>query len=275
MRLHLLLLTAAIASAQPSNCDPAIHDKIPGAQFRSATDCEIKFDASVRSALTKAFKPIVDSLTSNGWTVQKQSKPAIQDDARNRERQLFRMDFTDAGAFSIVLGMSPTNPELQRRMKAFTDATQKAGEQLKAGKQPSFEEGERIVREMQGATRISIVAVINFDSMSFVNFKGDYSRTEIPGGGFALSVPYMQATTGGDIGAANETMSIHLGHWSSPVAVKQGDGSETINVPGTLNKAAPSLSVDNLRIRVEANQALQQQILKEIDWSALRPLLPR
>ncbi|HLW77596.1 MAG TPA: hypothetical protein VKS01_11440, partial [Bryobacteraceae bacterium] len=264
--------------ASPGSCDPSVHDRLATAQWRSPSDCEEKFDSSVRAALAKAFQPVVDSFSAKGWMVEKRSRPGpITGQARRMEKNLYRIDFTDAGAFGFELALSPSNPEFQRLQKNMMDATQEMAEQMKSGKPPSMDELQRVAREMQGASRIVIAAVINFDSIENVNFKGDYTRSGIPGesSGFALYIPYAQSPGGGGIDGAGEMMSVHLGHWGPPAATKASDGSENVRVPAALNKSAPLLSVENLRIRIEANQTLQQQILRKIDFSALRPLLPR
>ena len=53
------------------DCDNAIHDKLTGAQDRSPTDCEVKYDLEVKSAFQKAFENVVSGFQNNHWLVTK------------------------------------------------------------------------------------------------------------------------------------------------------------------------------------------------------------
>jgi len=48
------------------DCDPVIHDRLVGAEFRSPSACEVKFDQHVRDGLIAAVTPLMNSFTAGG-----------------------------------------------------------------------------------------------------------------------------------------------------------------------------------------------------------------
>src|ERR1017187_8487503 len=50
-------------------CDPTLYDRTAGAEARSATDCEIKFERHIGYAMVAAVKPVTAEFEKGGWHV--------------------------------------------------------------------------------------------------------------------------------------------------------------------------------------------------------------
>ena len=123
-------------------------------------------------------------------------------------------------------------------------------------------------------TTCTISVAINQAGTEISNFKGGHTVTALPGGGFAVSAPFVQAPGGGDIGAAQRVTYVFLGPFTPPAPAGPGTGDETIHVNGSLNPApAKLLSVQNIRIRIQTGTDMAQQVIKLIDLNALRQLM--
>jgi hypothetical protein len=63
------------------DCDPVVHDRLAGAEWRSATECEIKFDSHAREALRNALKPLEPGWAATGNRPRAEDGPALFDSA--------------------------------------------------------------------------------------------------------------------------------------------------------------------------------------------------
>src|ERR1035437_8848680 len=58
-------------SATFKDCDNIVNDKLIGAQNRSPTDCEVKYDLAVKFVFQQAFEKVLSDLQNNFWLVKK------------------------------------------------------------------------------------------------------------------------------------------------------------------------------------------------------------
>ena len=266
--LHRDSAPAPLLTGPYLNCDNVIHDKLVGAESRSPSECEVKFDAVVRRLMEDAFNRVLSSLTAANWILEQPPAPGpITDVARHTEGSPYRLESAHQGGYHFTLRLNPSSEPYQRYQAQMQQAMQKAA----AG--GSVEELGRAAREMQGATLITVSAMINESSTAFVNFKAEHTLLQIPGAAWAVSAPFVQSPSGGDIGGSQEVAYVFLGPWGAPTIEKLGDGGERIGIAASVDKAAPLLAVQNIRIRIQANAALREAIVKQIDWTVLRALL--
>jgi hypothetical protein len=94
----------------------------------------------------------------------------------------------------------------------------------------------------------------------------------VPGAAAAVFSSHVQAPTGGGVDNSRDVALILLGAWGPLAVTKESDGGERLNYPGRLDPAAPKLSLQNVRIRIEANAALVTRVANLIDYQALKPL---
>lgn len=292
-RTALLLLSTAIlinAAATPvaaqkaaitgsfGNCDAVIHDKLVGAEWRSPSECEVKFDAYVRQGLTAALQPAIDALAAQGWQVSRQvESQSLTSIPRHTETKPFQMteqQMHQGGAFFVSLRLPESSPIYQRYNQAAMDAMQKVMAAVQAGKNPQMEAANDAARVLGENTTVEISVAINLGSQGMSNFKTGHTVKPLPGGGYTVEVPYTQAPTGGDITASQRVTFVFLGAWAAaPTSRASGEGEE-IQVKGNLSLAAADLmKVQNVRIRIQGGTGQAQQVLRTINWNALQQLM--
>lgn len=260
------------------NCDPHIYDKLAGAEWRSPSDCEVKFDAYVRKGLTAALQPAIDGLTAQGWKVtgqaEGQSLTSIPRHTESKPFQLTEQQMHQGGAFFVSFGLPDSSPIYQRYNQAAMDLMRKAMAQLQAGKNPSMDAANVAARALEENTKASINVAINVASQGMANFKSGHIVKPLAGGGYTVEVPYTQSPSGGDITASQRVTFVFLGAWApAPTSTPSGAG-EDIQVKGNLDSSpANLLKVQNIRIRIQGGTAQAQQVIKVLDWNALQALL--
>ncbi|HWG19828.1 MAG TPA: hypothetical protein VG225_04795 [Terracidiphilus sp.] len=285
--LLVLLFTFANAPAQTTgtfgNCDPVIHDQLVGAEWRSPSECELKFDAWVRPRLTAALEPVVDSLTAHGWSVTRkvelQSLTAIPRHTEARPFELTEQQLHQGGAFFVQLDIDKSSPAFQQYDQPLQAAMQKFGAALKQMNAAEMTSAQNAMHDAAKAeeehTTIAISVVINSSAVDIPNFKGGHTVTRLSSGGFAVSAPNVQPPTGGDESAAQRVIYVFLGPFTPPAPAGPTTGDETIHVRGGPLSAASAklLSVQNVVLRIQTGTELAQQVIQSIDWTALDNLL--
>jgi hypothetical protein len=251
------------------NCDPGIHDKLAGAEFRSPSECEVKFDFHVRQALAGAFTHTAAALTQGDWEqVRQPNLEAITSLPRQTEHSPYRLDL------SYQFRLWPGSEQARRNQAALDALTPKMVEAIKSAAAASAYQAEltKLTHATEGSGTIRIDIGINLASKGIVNFEGTYTTAQIPGVGYSLTAPYVQSRSGGDFSGSHETTYIFLGDWTPATSAKSGSG-ENILVKANLNPAAPTLAVQNMCVEIQANAELAQRVIGLVDWSALRQLL--
>jgi len=288
-RLATLLFAClpALATAQTTGtfgaCDPVIHDKLVGAEWRSPSDCEVKFDAYARQGLTAALQPVIASLTANGWaltrSVELQPINSTPRHTENKPYQLDEQQMHQGGAFFVQLGLDKNSAAFQQADAPLQTAMQKFGAAMKsvnaADLASSQEQLRDATRTEEEHTAIGIRVSINQSSVGIPNFKGGHTVTPLPTGGFAVSAPNVQPLTGGDESAAQRVTYVFVGPFTPPAPAASSAGDETIRVSATPLSTAPtkSLSVQNVVLRIQTGTDLAQQVIRLTDWNALRQLM--
>jgi hypothetical protein len=261
-----------VASAGFGDCDAQIHDKLAGAEARSPSECEVKFDTYVRQTLVSAVGPVVDSLTKQSWVeIKKPNLGPITAIARNSEKAPYKLQSTHEGAVGMSLAMAATSPGYQKYNQPVADAMKKmgAGGADAAGAMAEMQEAGRTA---DANTKVTISLSINEAMVGITNFKNGHTVTPVMGG-FAVVVPYAQAATGGDISAAQQATYVFVGAFA-PAGSKAGaGGAEQITVAGNLNAGKEQFAVQNVRIRIQASKELAEQVMGLVDWAAIQRLM--
>jgi hypothetical protein len=252
--------TTKSTSATFKDCDNVIHDKLTGAQFRSPTDCEVKYDLEVKSAFQKAFEKVVSVFQNNHWLVK---KITTLDPVTGVPRASDNSSYL--GDYNIELEVGPENDQYAAYNKSY--------QELLNGGSQDIKKIQDFMKQMNGAIRIKIYAGVNSTYSSMYIFKDGHKMLKAPGASYVIESPYMQSGGGGGIESSVGADYIYIGNWKAPVIVKDSDGGETIKVMPVIVKSATNLSVKNVTIRIECNSELAEQILKEIDISKLTSLL--
>jgi len=261
------------------NCDPQIYDRLAGAEWRSPSDCEVKFDAYVRKGLTAALQPVIETLTAQGWNVtsavEPQSLTSIPRHTEDKPFQLAEQQTHQGGAFYVSLALDKSSPIYQQYDSQTQAAMQQMADQMKASvasvTKSTTDAVHDAVKEQQEHTTLQIGIAINAPGAGITIFKGGHTVTQLPAGGFAVSAPFVQAPGGGGEDVAQRVTYVFLGPFTPPAAAASS-GPENVQVKGTLNNAR-LMSVQTIRIRIQSGTELAQQVIKLIDWSALQNLM--
>ena len=243
------------------DCDNAIHDKLTGAQDRSPTECEVKYDLEVKTAFQKAFENVVSGFQNDHWLVKKiTTLDPITHAPRSSDNSSF------LGSYGIELEMDPENDKYATFKKRYNEL-------LNGGGTQGVTEIASFLKQMTGSTSIKIYAGVNSTYSSMYIYKEGHKMLKAPGASYVIESPYMQSGGGGGIESSVGADYIYIGNWKAPVIVKDSDGGETIKVMPVIVKSGTTLSVKNVTIRIECNSELAEQILKGIDLSKLTSLL--
>jgi hypothetical protein len=264
------------------DCDPQIHDKMVGAEARSPSECEVKFDQHVRQALQQAFAPLLSKLEQGDWTISKQPEMGpVQAMARRSEKSPYHLDNASGGAFHIELGLKQDSEEYQRRAAAYQQAMDKMNEQVAeamknggptAG-QKTMDELARSVAAQMDNMNVKISVGINSGSSGAVNFAGTHTSAPLPGGGTVVYIPAAQPSTGGGSDSGEAMTWVLIGPWKQVTSKSLGADGEHIDASGGLTPGKPTLAVQNVWVHIRAGKDMTEQVIQRVDWNAIRALI--
>jgi hypothetical protein len=254
------------------DCDNVIHDKLVGGEFRSPTDCEIKFDLDLRNALHLSFQPLIDSLLKKGWQLENESpvKP-IMGTARGSEKNYFNPGFTDGGNYEINLMMDPASGEYKKWQSSYNDMMQEL--QKNPTKAGVMDQLVNFTASMKAATHISIHVSVNFSSSEIDNFTTNHRVDKPAKIAYVIYLKNAQSPNGGGKEDSRNTVFVYFGRWGYPKFINNGDGSERVNLASTLSNFASHLSVQTMQLRMECSDELAAEILKDADIEKLASLV--
>jgi hypothetical protein len=261
------------------DCDPQIHDKMVGAEARSPSECEQKFDSHVREALGQAFAPVMAQFSQGDWTAKQPNMGPVEAMARYSETKPYHLDSAIRGAFKIDLELSPNSEEYQRRAAAYREAMEKASQQVAdamksgTGGQATIEKMAATMNAQSEAMAIKISVGINNGSLGMTNFKGTHTVSSLPGGGTVLFVPGAQASTGGGADSAEAVTLVLVGPWGQVTSKSLGADGERVEVKGGLLPGKPVLAVQNVLVRIRTSPELAQKVIEKVDWERVRGLV--
>jgi hypothetical protein len=278
--LHAQSAPVPIVTSGSADCDRVVHDKLVGAQNRSPSECEVKFDLQLREAEHQTFVRAVAALAQDLWIIKSETPvKAITGVARNTEKQLFRQGATNGGGYELALALDPASAKAQTFAARWHEADDKVSEEVKAtGKAdgPAFVAFMKLNAEIAAASKITATVSVNVQAHEFVSFTAEHSLLQVPAATYSVTAPRVQALSGGDAGSAGPATFIYLGKWQPPAFEKLSDGGERTRVKSTIEVTASSpLSVQTVIIRLESSAALRDSLLANIDLGPLRALLAR
>ncbi|UWZ84748.1 hypothetical protein [Occallatibacter riparius] len=264
------------------DCDPQIHDKMVGAEARSPSECEVKFDQHVRQELQHAFAPLMARLEQGDWVVSKQPQMGpVQAMARHSEKSPYHLDSASHGAFHIELGLKQESAEYQQRAAAYQQAMEKMNQQVSeamknggpATGQKTMDELARSVAAQMDNMSVKISVGINAGSIGVVNFAGTHNTASLPGGGTVVYIPAAQPSTGGGPDSGEAVTWVLVGPWKQVTAKSLGSDGEHIDANGGLLPGKPTLAVQNVWVRIRAGKDMTEQVIQKVDWDKVRALI--
>jgi len=253
-----------LASSSYKDCDNVVHDKLIGAQDRSPSECEAKFDLDVRTAIHDALLPLIEKFQNDGWEINQQTNlEPLLGVARGSENDIF------STSYDLLLRVGRTSAIYTDYQKRFNDLSEK----LKDASRESRDQFMKFGREMNGALNSNIYFMVNNHSAGFGNFKGGSKVTKLSSNIYIIQSPYVQSSTGGDENEAIDATLVLIGKWKQPVIEKNDDGSENVRVNPVLDSSASHLQVQNIVIRIECNPSVAKAIIDTMNLKNLQDLI--
>ena len=274
--LHRASAPAPINAGNWVGCDPIVHDWLNEAQNRASSDCEVKFDHHLQTALDAAFSPMESGYTASEWQVTNKPDPSVLflSAPRGSEKEPFH-----GQGFKLTMAVNPNSAQGQQAMAANTPdpLMVKVMELMKEG---NYAEAQQVEKQLNAkmesappppSTGLSVLVSFNFASRELINFRGTFNASPLPGGDTVLYLPAMQPLSGGANGDPGTW--VFLGPWSQPTATHLDGDKTKLTIKAQMNPSAPRLSVQCISIYINADQAQATRAIQLINWSQLRALL--
>jgi hypothetical protein len=277
IRLHRASAPPPRSAGNWVGCDPVVHDWLNQAQNRASSDCEVKFDHHLQTALNAAFSPMQSALTAAQWQIVNKPDPDLLflSAPRGSEKEPFH-----GQGFKLTMTVNPNSPQGQQAMAAANTPDPlmiKMMELLKAGNYaPAQELQKQLDAKLKSApsppsTRLTVQVTFNSSAREFINFHGVFSASALPGGGTVLYLPAMQSLGGGSGGDPGAW--VLLGPWSQPTSTRLDGDTTKVITKARINPSAPRLSVQNIAVYLNCDRNLAAKAIQAIDWTQLRALL--
>jgi len=268
---------APISAGNWTGCDPIVHDWLNQAQNRASSDCEVKFDHHLQTALDAAFAPMESALTASQWQIVNKPDPSVLflSAPRGSEGEPFH-----GQGFKLTLAANPNSAQGQQAIAAANTPDPmmvKMMELMKAGNYTEAAElGKQLDAKMKSAqpppsTRFAVQVSFNYPAREFINFHGAFSTSALPGGGTVFDLPAMQPLSGGSGGDPGTW--VLLGPWSQPTATHLDGETTKVVAKAQMTPSAPRLSVQNIAVYLNCDRTLATTAIQAIDWSQLRALV--
>jgi hypothetical protein len=275
--LHRATAPPPLSAGAWIDCDPIVHDWLNQAQNRASSDCEVKFDHHLQTALDAAFSPLESALTAQQWQMVNKPDPSVLFLAapRGSEKEPFHgqgFKLTMAVPLNSAQAQAANTPDPQ-----VMSLMQKMMELMKAG---NYTQAQELQKQLDAAqknapappsTRFTAQVSFNYPTREFINFHGAFSASPLPGGGTVLYLPGMQPPTGGSSGDPGTW--VLLGPWSQPTSTHLDGDTTKVTTKAQTNPSAPRLSVQNIAVYLNCDQTLATKAIQSINWSQLRALL--
>jgi hypothetical protein len=275
--LHRASAPAPLSAGNWVDCDPIVHDWLNEAENRASSDCEVKFDHRLQTALDAAFSPMESAFTASQWQMVTKPDPSVPFLAapRGSEKEPFH-----GQGFKLTMAVALNSPQAQAantpdpQLEALM---RKMMELMKAG---NYAQAQELQKQLDAAqknappqpsTRFTAQVSFNFPTREFINFHGAFNASTLPGGGTVLYLPAMQPPTGGSGG--DPATWVLLGPWSQPSSTHLDGDTTKVTTKAQVNPSAPRLSVQDIAVYLNCDQDLATKAIQSIDWSQLRALL--
>jgi hypothetical protein len=271
IKLHRDAMPKRLTTGTFTDCDPVVYDVLYGADARSPSACEQKFDAYVRDTIKRALAPAIAAFEAQGWVVQTGPEPwPITSVGRGLDKDPFQV------RYGVTLQLDPGGEAMEKRLAALEAMKEKVSAEIQAlGRPgPSAPALQQLLHDMQGSTHIEIAVSMNAPSGGgLAAYSREQTVLSIPGAVYAVSAPRAQNRGGGGAGNAVERTVAWFGRLAPPAIQKDDDGGESIRLSPRFDRQASTLTAQTLSLALECNAELAGALLRLVDIKTLTSLL--
>jgi hypothetical protein len=237
-----------------SSCDHVVHkDLLVGAENRTPSECEVEFDWKIRTALRNAFSNALKNFPGKDWVIADTAVNVLKEIGRQTEKYFFNL------SYDFKIDLNPSS-ELYR---SWSEKYQAASGSAK------FMD---FYYSMNNAIHIRFYVRVNTVSDAIYFIKGGQQNISVPGAAYAVKGPYAAALTGGGDENALDAALIIFGK-PKVVVQKEDNGGMSARTETVFPKGASRLTVQQVSIRIECNDALLSEILKNIDFRSIAAMM--
>jgi hypothetical protein len=261
-----------VVTSRFGDCDPVVHNRIPGALNRTPSDCERKFVRYMDSLVEDFFQPLRDYFAARGWRENFSGKHELTSLPWRTEESFMSLEF--GAPHSRRMFEDPEGKKIfdADRYQFLTDSMEQDARDK--GKEPDMSAiVSRATAIMDNEARFGW-AKISFEINEDYDYVygGELVQRTLPGAAFFIQAARRKGATHGlgpITGLSYGETCIGFGRWEAPV-IKDYDQTTKELVLHTRYKAEdPHLTVQSICIRIEARPELSDQIAQLLDWKKL------
>jgi hypothetical protein len=247
-----------------SNCDNAVHNILPAdAQNRSPSECEVQFDLKARTALRGAFSKALQNFPESDWVISDTAVEVLTQIGKETENKFFGL------SYYFKIDLAQKSPLYMEWYNKYQNAMQQLQSQPGEASTKKFSDS---YYQMNNAIHIRFYILVNPVSYSIYFIKGGQQTFTVPGASFAVKGTKAGALSGGGEDNAMDACLILFGN-QKPVIKKEPDGGASVYAENNFPKNTSRLTVQNISVRIECNNELLNQIIKDTDFKALADLI--
>lgn len=247
-------------------CDPTLHDAIGGRQFRSPTDCEVKFDDHLRHGLMDAVKPAIQQLEKAGWNPFQE--PTIDPmTGLVRNYKVYRMEATARHEVVWQFERHTAEEETQYRNKREDEVLSNPA--LDANRQNLALMA--IQWETMSKDYIQMSASVNLPGEE-ISYMKPLTTHLVAGTGFAFSTNDTDDNEEGETHLSPYKTLVYLGP-THQTTIQNSDGSSTMKIEPVFDDHAPALAAQVIKITIVCDPKLADDIIANLDLSKLQDLV--
>lgn len=260
------------------DCDPVVYNQIPGAEFRSPSDCEIKFDAYLNEQFLKAVtKPVTNYFISLGYQQHLLGGKPLSRVYWKTETKFY------TGIYGIVLEKRDITDLLSNGDMDIVDSLTN-DEKSKGNTQPDMSvllpKAQKIYEEEaeNSPGKLKISCEINVGGTYL--FGGSFLLLKHPEAAFIVQAGKRIDETAGSgsfsgIAVLPGYTIIGIGRFNPPSIQQYFEKTNKVVLHPVYNKGASHLSIQNILIRIDATHDLSNKILELIDWNRLNEMISK
>ncbi|MGB7547211.1 MAG: hypothetical protein WBM14_05645 [Terracidiphilus sp.] len=252
-------------------CDPTLYDRTAGAEYRSPTDCETKFERHIGYAMVAAVKPVTAEFEKGGWHVGHDFTGEPRTDRGIgiiRKQQRYRLGLKGVG--DLELRKRADDDEAGYQQSRQEEAKTKCSDDS-AGLMKAF---MALQTELKSNDYIAVYWDINSPPVvaDSISYKKPLTMYTVAAGGLAFSTNDADENADGEVKLSPNETFVYLGPVKQ-TTVKNSDGSSTLSIRPTFDPKAPALAVQDIKIMIECAPDLAAQVVKTLDFQKLQELI--
>ncbi|MFL5742971.1 MAG: hypothetical protein ACJ75B_22315 [Flavisolibacter sp.] len=278
-------INARILTSKFGDCVPMVYNKTPGAEDRTPSDCEIKFDQYLGDQFDKAIsEPLKNYFETLGYSKSTHEEHALVSVPFSFHERFFDNYFAAHSNVTLTLvNKSLPNLSIGTRVNEISDSLV-LEEKKRTGEEPDMsvilDKTMKIYQDQKEASARAIHVYWWINTAEKFVFGGSISKNNLDIGGYLLVAGKRKSETHGRGDSfhheifPNEALAC-IGHWDQPVVRPYDETTMELVLTPRFHESAPHLSVQTMVIIIQCVPELREKVLELIDWKTLNAMVER